>query len=283
MPAELPLVYVLGDSISMHYGPSLEAALRQKFRYARKTAVEVDSLGLDIPPGPNGGDSNRVVLFLERMVSRGCFRPDILLVNCGLHDIRRPMVGDEIQVDAATYRANLRRIIALARQIEALLVWVLSTNVIDSLHARKATETRRFNSDMEAYNQIAIEEMRAAGVPVIDLNAYTRGLEFEPDIFPELSRVTEIPVQTPGNLQAATQVALKEAASAIPISEGDPGSGRLDAGEALFADHVHFVDSVRKQQGEFLAEWILSHFWQDGGWRVPEPRGPVKQTGPAPV
>lgn len=185
MSTELPLLYVLGDSVSLHYGPYLEEALQGTFRYARKTAEDVASVKVDIPPGPNGGDSNRVVLFLRGMIERGDFWPDVLLVNCGLHDLRRTVDTNKLQVDEEAYRANLREIISLARTIGAKLVWALCTPIFDDHHNGQATTLRRFNADVEIYNRIAMEEMSAAGVPMVDLYAFTRTLESDPAILLE--------------------------------------------------------------------------------------------------
>jgi hypothetical protein len=53
-------VYVLGDSISMHYGPYLEAYLRGVMDYARKGGEEEAALDLEHSQGANGGDSSMV-------------------------------------------------------------------------------------------------------------------------------------------------------------------------------------------------------------------------------
>jgi len=58
-------LYVIGDSISIQYGPYLEAALRGVMAYARKEGEEEALLNLDIPQGANGGDSGMVLSFLE--------------------------------------------------------------------------------------------------------------------------------------------------------------------------------------------------------------------------
>lgn len=251
-PAGLPLVYVLGDSISLHYGPHLEKALRGKYRYARKTEDDVAALNLDMPASPNGGDSRRVVAFLAALAARGDLHPDVLVVNCGLHDIRRALPGEEMQVDAESYRSNLRRIIELAAGMHSSLVWVLCTPVDDALHARLASQHRRFDADVNLFNRIAREEMTAAGAPVIDLNTFTRDLQ------PALNRADECApgAGAPDPAVAGELLLQEETAAASGARRATPG------GNPLFADHVHFVAPVQEAQGRYIADYLLSERWK---------------------
>lgn len=57
-------LYVIGDSISIQYGPYLEADFRGVMGYPRKEGEEEALLNLDIPQGANGGDSSMVHAFL---------------------------------------------------------------------------------------------------------------------------------------------------------------------------------------------------------------------------
>ncbi|NLF38107.1 SGNH/GDSL hydrolase family protein, partial [bacterium] len=81
-------IYILGDSISLHYGPYLKEYVRGVFAYARKEGDEEAMLNLDKPQGANGGDSSMVLAFLEGKAAHGGIKADYLLVNCGLHDIK---------------------------------------------------------------------------------------------------------------------------------------------------------------------------------------------------
>ena len=53
----LPTCYVIGDSISIQYGPYLESALGASWQYDRKSGDAEARKNLDIPIGANGGDS----------------------------------------------------------------------------------------------------------------------------------------------------------------------------------------------------------------------------------
>jgi hypothetical protein len=76
-------IYVLGDSISMQYGPSLEAYLEGVISYSRKEGEEEALLNLDNPRGANGGDSGMVLTFLKAKCLSLCtpfsrrFLPDL--------------------------------------------------------------------------------------------------------------------------------------------------------------------------------------------------------------
>jgi lysophospholipase L1-like esterase len=177
----LPKVYVVGDSISMHYGPYLERDLRGVFEYARKEGEEEALLNLDRPQGANGGDSSMVLEFLEARLRSGGLGCDLLLVNCGLHDIKTdPRTGAK-QVPLAAYRANLERIVSLVRGAGLAMAWVRTTPCDEAVHNARNTQFHRFAADGIAYNAVADEVMAAAGIPSIDLYTFTANLG--PDLY----------------------------------------------------------------------------------------------------
>jgi len=84
---ERKTVFVLGDSISIHYGHFLKTMINRKYNYQQK-GKNVDALrNLDKPIGANAGDSNMVLEYL-RDEYRKATTYNILLMGCGLHDIR---------------------------------------------------------------------------------------------------------------------------------------------------------------------------------------------------
>ena len=172
-----PLLYVVGDSISMHYGPHLETFVAPHFRFDRKRG---NAQNLDSPRGmgdANGGDSSQVLEFLQALHARR-FRADVFLLNCGLHDIKRADETGALQTSLETYRANLREIILLWRDMATHMAWVRTTWVDDARHARIAHAFKRCNADVQTFNAIADEEMANAQIPVLDLNPMSA-------IFPE--------------------------------------------------------------------------------------------------
>ena len=79
-------IYIVGDSISIQYGPHLQRCLQGIAEYSRKEGEEEALLNLDNPQGANGGDSSMALAFLKSKVRGGTLKADLILVNCGLHD-----------------------------------------------------------------------------------------------------------------------------------------------------------------------------------------------------
>lgn len=171
----LKSLFVLGDSISIHYGPFLEKDLEGLFLYDRKR----DDAGVSragVPVGANGGDSRMVLEYLKARQRDASFRPDILLVNCGLHDIKRDLNTPTTQVPPEQYRTNLKSIYAIALEMGAKLIWVRTTPVVEAIHNRRSRQFHRFEEDLTNYNRIADRLFEELEVPVIDLHEFTRKL-----------------------------------------------------------------------------------------------------------
>jgi lysophospholipase L1-like esterase len=170
-----PRVFVIGDSISIHYGPALERLLAPRFAYDRLRAEPDDATtNLDLPDGANGGDSRRVLAYLRRRQAQDPLPPGFLLLNCGLHDIKRDPVTRALQVPLEEYAANLTAVLAVAATMQQRVVWVRTTPVVDAVHNRKPGRFLRFAADVDAYNAAADAVMRAAGVPIVDLHDFSR-------------------------------------------------------------------------------------------------------------
>jgi hypothetical protein len=58
-------VFVIGDSISIHYGPFLKKMVNEKYNYDRKGNMEDALKNLDKAIGANGGDSSMVLEYLN--------------------------------------------------------------------------------------------------------------------------------------------------------------------------------------------------------------------------
>jgi hypothetical protein len=169
-------LFVVGDSISMHYGPYLEDYLRGTLEYDRKRDNGGATEG-GVPEGANGGDSGMVLHYLTARSKDPSFRPDILLVNCGLHDIKRNLERNKsLQVPLGRYRENLQSIHVISREIGARLIWVRSTPVVDTIHNQKGRTFYRYAADLDAYNRVADEFFAGVEVPVIDLYTFTARL-----------------------------------------------------------------------------------------------------------
>ena len=164
-------VFVLGDSISIHYGPDLARFIAGRYTLSRKgTGLgPEDDAGLE---GTNGGTSRQVLRYLRERFPQA----DLLLLNCGLHDIAHDHSAENPRVSIEEYKENLLAITALLREKRQPALWVSSTPVDDERHRRCNPSITRKNADMTAYNQAAEQIMRQAGIPVADLNAFVCSL-----------------------------------------------------------------------------------------------------------
>ncbi len=171
----LPRIFVLGDSISIQYGPYLERLLAGRVAYARKDGTEAALADLDVPAGANGGDSGMCLRYLRQRCAEPDFRPDLLLLNCGLHDIKRSDPFERCQVDADTYRDNVIAIRNLVREAKIPLGWLRTTPVVDTIHNTRSKSFHRHAADNAAYAGIA-DTVMANAEHRIDLHAATKAL-----------------------------------------------------------------------------------------------------------
>ncbi len=167
-------LFVLGDSISVHYGPYLKLMVQGVLHYARKSGAGEPPPDQGYPVDANGGDSSMVLAYLrERLVAH---LPDLLLLNCGLHDLRTDPTSGVKQVGPDRYRRNLAEIADLVRDRDVHTVWVRTTPVDDDTHNTRSVGFHRFNRDVVSYNGIADSVFGEAGFPIVDLYAFTHCL-----------------------------------------------------------------------------------------------------------
>ena len=168
-------LFVIGDSISMHYGPWLKSFVGDAFAYGRKG--EFAEWGdLDYASKANGGDSSQALTYLKDIIAEG-FTTDYLLLNCGLHDLRVNPENGKYQVPLADYSVNLKALIELCREHNFQTIWVRTTPVDELIHNSLSRETHRFEADVDAYNVAADMVMNECNVPAIDLFGFTNLLD----------------------------------------------------------------------------------------------------------
>lgn len=173
----LPEVFVLGDSISIHYGPYLERLLSGWARYSRKQAETINGLKV----GANGGNSKLALDYLKLKLADPAFKPDVVLLNFGLHDIKREVPVNQFQVSIQDYRRHLRESIALLFDRNIGVVWVSITPVVDEIHNSRVTAFKRFSADVDTYNAAADQLCASLNVPILDLFTFTSQLPERPE------------------------------------------------------------------------------------------------------
>jgi|GEM_PF-341401 len=186
----LPKLYVIGDSISIHYGPYLESYLKGHLEYSRKKGFEETFLNLDDPQGDSSGDSSAVLSFLKAKTRSGGIDADFLLLNCGLHDIKTDPRTGRKQVTLSQYEQNLRAIVRTVGNSRPKLVWIRTTLFDDAIHNRSDVGFYRYAADCIEYNQVADRVMEENGIPVIDLCTFTLYLEL--DLYCDHVHFTEV-------------------------------------------------------------------------------------------
>ncbi|MDD3925388.1 MAG: SGNH/GDSL hydrolase family protein, partial [bacterium] len=130
----------------------------------------------DCTDGVNGGDSSMVLKYVEEVIKQNWFKPDVLLLNCGIHDTKRNVKTGALQIPPDKYRANLRRIISLAGKKGISPVWVRTTPINKRSVQPLEAIIWHFEKDIDYYNAIADEVMKENSIPVIDLFTFTRNL-----------------------------------------------------------------------------------------------------------
>ena len=149
MTAQLALI---GDSIRMGYQETVRREL--------EPGVRVRS------PEPNGGHSRNVLAHLDEWVLDR--PPDVAHVNCGLHDLAKEFDSGLARVPLEEYRGNVARILERLQAAGIRPVWATITPVDETLHHRNKGFDR-FEADVDAYNEAALEAAAAAEVAVNDL------------------------------------------------------------------------------------------------------------------
>ncbi len=146
-------VILVGDSIRMRYEGTVYA--------------ELEGVAEVWGPAENGEDSENILRHLDEWVlSRS---PDIVHINCGLHDLKRLAGSDLPFVPIETYRANVQTILErIQQQTEGLIIWATTTPVNELWHKqRKGFE--RWGTDVATYNRVAVEVARKLNVEIDDL------------------------------------------------------------------------------------------------------------------
>ncbi|HEV3439156.1 MAG TPA: GDSL-type esterase/lipase family protein [Gemmata sp.] len=153
---DLPKVLLLGDSIRMGYAPLV--------------AKRLAGIAEVIDPKENGADTTYTLKMLDKWLEDG--KAAIAHINCGLHDLKVDKNTNNFQVRPDEYERNLKAIVErLKRGTKETprVIFATTTPIIDKLHAARKGDFDRFDADVKAYNEQAVEIMLKLDVPVDDL------------------------------------------------------------------------------------------------------------------
>lgn len=168
----LPRVLLLGDSISIGYTVAVRELMDGKANVHRALAN----------CGPTTSGLQKID---DWLATGGADRKwDVIHFNWGLHDLKfLGPKGENLQdpadpknhqqVPPAEYRKNLSQLVKRLQQTGAKLIWRNTTPVPEGARGRVV-------GDSAAYNEIAAEVMKAAGIPTHDL--YSFALERQEEI-----------------------------------------------------------------------------------------------------
>ena len=146
-------ILLIGDSIRMGYQATVRDLL------ANRADVWA--------PKQNGGTSRNVLDHLDEwVISRS---PDVVHINCGLHDLKKEFGQDEAAVPLEEYEQNVKQILdRLRAETNATVLFALTTPVNEKRH-HDNKPFDRFQADVVEYHRAATRTASGFDVPVNDL------------------------------------------------------------------------------------------------------------------
>lgn len=133
-------IVLIGDSIRMNYVPLVCTAL------AGQAVVWA--------PDENCETSAKVLAHLDEWVI--AHHPDIVHINCGLHDLRYNPGASQRVVSPTEYAVNVQQIMErLTSKTCSHVIWATITPVNETWHQANKL-SRRYEADVTLYNQVAV-------------------------------------------------------------------------------------------------------------------------------
>ncbi|MGF1450204.1 MAG: SGNH/GDSL hydrolase family protein [Opitutales bacterium] len=147
-------VVLIGDSIRMGYESTVRTLLGPSYEVI--TCAE------------NGRSSETVLARLDEWAL--AHAPQLVHLNCGLHDLRRDFGANENAIPPALYANNLRAIFEKLQAGTAIqIVWAQTTPVNEAWHHQTKDFDRR-EADVDAYNRCAQAIAAQKGIQINDLH-----------------------------------------------------------------------------------------------------------------
>jgi lysophospholipase L1-like esterase len=160
---DLRRLFVCGDSISVGYGPTLKVTLQNQINVTHRRDLPQVFPALVKPLRGYSGPARSLLEYTAAVLNSPEYRPDILLLNCGLHDVARGPAGKK----AEQYERDLEALFALVQGRHVTLVWVQTT---------PKAAGHRDNPEILEFNRISARVLGGRGVALIDLHAFTTAL-----------------------------------------------------------------------------------------------------------
>ena len=146
-------VVLIGDSIRMGYQ---ETVCKELADIAEVSTEE-----------ENGGTSTNILKHLDEWIISKT--PDLIHINCGLHDLRKDFGTTAPRTPLTQYINNVHTILTrLQTETDATIIWVQTTPVNEELH-HKNKGFDRFEADVDIYNAAAAEIANKLKISINDM------------------------------------------------------------------------------------------------------------------
>lgn len=154
MKLEMKTVILMGDSIRRGYQDTVQREL-----------IEVAHVRW---PEENCLDSRNILAHVDEWALSP--KPDIIHLNCGLHDLKKRLGQAQNEVPIDEYEKNVRQILHLLKsQTQATVIWATTTPVNESQEYREIKKFARFETEVTSYNAAAVRISKELDVPINDL------------------------------------------------------------------------------------------------------------------
>ncbi|MCP4461969.1 MAG: SGNH/GDSL hydrolase family protein [Planctomycetaceae bacterium] len=194
--ASQPRVLILGDSISIGYTPHVQKSLQQDALIVRPM--------LRHKAAENCAGTDKGIQEIDRWLSIGGGKWDVIHFNFGLHDLKRTdaQTGrnsndpkDPYQSSPAEYENQLGEIVKQLKQSGATLIFATTTPV------PLGVKPHRDPTDPVTYNRIAESIMQANDIQINDL------YQFANPILADIQRPANVHFTPAGSARLGEQVA----------------------------------------------------------------------------
>lgn len=211
---------LLGDSI--------------RLRYQKLVRTMLESEVIVTGPIENCASTRHTRLRLRHWLEEA--KPDIVHVNCGLHDLRHDTAAPGPQVPLDQYEVNVGEILKELVRYGTPAIWATTTPVDEARHtAMKAS--RRYEAEVQRYNSAAMRRATSAQAQVNDLHTMLLDAGAERLLEADGVHLTEegsaaVAAAVASSLRQALGLSLAPPAN-VRIAGHSPGGGQWRLANAL--------------------------------------------------